>query len=123
MQPPDDLERLDPALRRILEPEPGAAERIARRALETAAPAPRWRPAVAASLASAAVIAALLLLVPQAGDRPAPAAAAGISITNIGGVIAVEDRSGNAAVVQIGEAEDSGSTPEGQIFISMGESR
>jgi hypothetical protein len=123
MQPPDDFERLDPALRRILDPVPGVAERIARRALEVGRPAPRWRPAVAAALASAAAIVALLILVPPPGDRPAPAPVAGISITNVGGVIAVEDRSGNAAVVQIGEADASESMPEGQIFISMGESR
>lgn len=119
MQPPDDLERLDPALRQILDADPGVAERIARRALEHAAPVRRWRPAATAALASAALVAALLWIGPHSGNRPAPSETAAISITNIGDVIAVQDRSGHISIVQIGEETET--APAGQIFISMGE--
>lgn len=123
MQPPDDLERLDPVLRRILDPEPGVAERIARRALETALPVRRWRPAVAAALAGAAAVIALLLIGPRLGPpRPTAPEESELSITNVGDLITVQDRSGHISIVQIGEGTEE-TAPGGKIFISMGETQ
>ncbi|HEX2224256.1 MAG TPA: hypothetical protein VHN15_08615 [Thermoanaerobaculia bacterium] len=122
MQPPDDLERLDPVLRRILDPTPGVAERIARRALATAPPVRRWRPAVAAALAGAAAAIALLLIGPRLGPRPAAPEESEISITNVGDLITVQDRSGHISIVQIGEGTEE-TAPGGKIFISMGETQ
>lgn len=122
MKRPDDLDPFDPALRRILDADPGVAERIARRALETAAPVRRWQPAAAAALASAALLVALLWLGPHPGNRPVPSAEATISITNVGDVIAVQHRSGHISIVRVSEGPNE-TASGGKIFVSMGEPR
>lgn len=127
MKRPDDLDPFDPALRRILDADPGVAERIARRALETDAPVRRWQPAAVTAFASAALIVALLLIGPHPENNPAPPTPPGsadFSITNVGDVIAVTDRAGNASIVHVGDAvNESEAAPGGQIFISMGENQ
>lgn len=122
MSSPDDLDPIDPIdrrLREILDAEPGIADRIARRALAAPRRKP-WlgRPSAVLPLAAAALLLALLLL-PRPSAKPDPAEGAALSITNVGGVIAVQDASGNATIVHVGEpaAAPSG----GQIFIAMGE--
>jgi hypothetical protein len=119
LDPPDPSDPIDRRLREILDAEPGAADRIARRALD--APPRRfwlWRPSAVLPLAAAALLLVLLLL-PRPSATPNPAAGAALSITNVGGVIAVRDASGNATIVHVGEPAEAPSG--GQIFIAMGE--
>lgn len=119
MLPPENPERFDQSLREILDADPDAddrVDRITRRALASPAePAFRFRPAAAATLAAAAL---LLLLVLLPGKPPRPRETASLSITNIGGVIAVQDPAGRASIIQVSETE---APSGGQIFISMGE--
>lgn len=120
MSSPEDLDPLDRRLREILDADPGTADRIARRAL---ASPPRktwqWRPAAALPLAGAVLLLALLLLPTSSRKLDEPRGAAAISITNIGGVIAVQEASGNTTIVRVGESTTAPSG--GQIYIAMGE--
>jgi len=120
MSSPEDLDPLDRRLREILDAEPGVADRIARRALAAPAPRQNWRPAVL-PLAGAVLLLALLLLPISSNKVAEPRGAAAISITNVGGVIAVQEASGSTTIVRVGESTAAPSG--GQIFIAMGEQK
>ena len=95
---PHRVDDVDAALRRLLEPNPLAVERLVRSALAEESPraAPRRWPRLA--VAVAALVALLVVLIPDSDvppPEPSAAAPARISISNADGFVTVSSAAGS----------------------------
>jgi len=104
---PHRVDDVDAALRRLLEPNPPAVERLVRSALAEGRPrTARWWPRLA--VAAAALVALLVVLIPDPTvppPEPVPAAATPvrISISNADGFVTVSSTAGSQWILVPGD--------------------